>query len=237
MNDRNLSVSRMWKLQKWSFRGIRAEVSVILKRAIFEGIYEPGQQIYEAELAKTLNLSRGPIREALLQLEKESLVQHVFNRGWFVIELAPEKLREIIGLRAVLEVVALKLVKQNATPRELKRLQKIQMGMVAAHERQDIDAAIRADFDFHQELWKICGHKVLEDTLKTITTPYFAFFRVTRLQDPVDVANYGESIKNHQEILEFLAGNSDKTAERCIEHHFRAPVLGDWKTLLNLICK
>jgi len=236
VTENNSLMDRFSKFQKWNFRGMREEVSAVLKKAIFEGLYEPGQQIYEAELAKTLGLSRGPIREALLQLEKESLVEHIFNRGWFVIELQPQKLKEIIGIRAVLELIALKLARQKITERDLKRLRKIQANMAKAHEQQKLDDAIQADFQFHQELWKISGHRVLEDTLKAVTTPYFAFFRVIRLREPVDVESYGQTVKNHLDILDFLAGQADISAETCLARHFRMPDLGDWRSLLSLLC-
>src|SRR5436309_13195962 len=125
------------------FRGMRQEVGQLLKKAIFDGVYEPGEQVYEAELAKKLQLSRGPIREALLQLERESLVRHVYNKGWFVLTLTPEEMSEITSLRTVLEVLTLRLAKERITDRELSRLKKIQRSMHEAYAQGQIAEAIQ----------------------------------------------------------------------------------------------
>jgi DNA-binding GntR family transcriptional regulator len=221
-------------LEGIQFRGMREEVSQVLRKAILGGYYEPGQQIYEAELAKTFKLSRGPVRESLLQLEKESLVRNVFNKGWFVIQLSPDEITEITSLRVVLEVLALKLAKGRIKSRQLKRLYKIQDSMLADFRSGNFTEAIQADFEFHEGIWAISGHRILYETAVQTTTPYFAFLKMSKIQEGFQVERFYEGLENHHFILEFLEGKSDRTAEWCIRNHFAPLLYSDWRFLLDL---
>lgn len=212
-------------------------MSQLLKKAIFDGVYEPGQQVYEADLAKQLQLSRGPVREALLQLEKEALVQNVYNRGWFVLKLTPEQMSEITGLRAVLEVLTLRLAKESIAPPELSRLKKLQRRMLDAFEKGDITEAIQGDFDFHQAIWGLSKHAVLQETLVKTTTPYFAFFKMSKIQGELELAAFRKGLENHQAMIDFLAGKSRRSAEHCIRNHFAFMHLPNWDLLLDAIHK
>lgn len=216
---------------------MRQEVGQLLKKAIFDGVYEPGEQVYEAELAKKLQLSRGPIREALLQLERESLVRHVYNKGWFVLTLTPEEMSEITSLRTVLEVLTLRLAKERITDRELSRLKKIQRSMHEAYAQGQIAEAIQGDFDFHQEIWQISGHRLLQETLVKTTTPYFAFFKMSKIRSELELTAFQNGLQNHQAMIDFLAGDTSQSAEWCIRNHFAPVHVQNWSLLLDAIHK
>jgi DNA-binding GntR family transcriptional regulator len=215
---------------------MRNEVRQLLKKAIFDGIYEPGEQIFEAELAKKLQLSRGPIREALLQLERESLVQHVHNKGWFVIQLAPEDRSEITSLRAVLELLALKLARESVTPHQINALRKILKKMVDAFEAGKFAEASQADFEFHQKIWNMSGHHNLGEVLVKITTPFFAYYKMPKAGDYKEISETRRRLEaDHQLVIAYLAGETDKTAESCIRNLFGSTNFENWSRLLDLI--
>lgn len=217
--------------------GIRREVCQILRKAIFDGQYEPGQQIYEAEIAKQLQLSRGPVREALLQLEKEALIRSVFNKGWFVIQLTADEITEITSMRVVLEVLALRMAREKVNSREMKKLIRIQESMLDLFNGEDYTNAIQRDFDFHREIWKIAGHKVLEDSATRLTTPYFAFLKMSKIRKGFQMESFYEGLENHQAMLDYLGKKSDKSAEWCVRNHFAPLTCQDWRTLLDFIHK
>jgi DNA-binding GntR family transcriptional regulator len=217
------------------FRGVRQGVCQVLRQTIIDGFYEPGQQIYEAELAKKLQLSRGPVREALLQLEKESLIQNVFNRGWFVIKLTPEQIAEITSMRVILEVLALKMARQKVRSWQLKKLTRIRESMLKSFSNEEYADAIQKDFGFHREIWKIAGHTVLEESATRLTTPYFAFLKMSKIRKGFQMERFYEGLENHHAMLDYLAGNTNESAEWCICNHF-APLLNrDWRRLLDTI--
>src|SRR5687767_6394704 len=93
---------------------LREQVAEILRAEIFEGRLEPGDILKDSVLASQFDISRSPVREALLQLEKEFLVRYSPRVGWSVIELTPAELVEILSLRVVLEAHALKLAAQKS---------------------------------------------------------------------------------------------------------------------------
>ena len=87
-------------------RGLADEVADRIRDAIFSGAYAPGEQLREVELSEALDVSRGPVREALFRLEREGLVHTAWHRGATVTTLASEDVAEISSLRAALERLA-----------------------------------------------------------------------------------------------------------------------------------
>src|SRR6266496_432912 len=90
---RMLTLSRSWeatcRVTPARRRGLAEEVADRIRDAIFTGVYAPGAQLREVELAHALEVSRGPVREALLRLESEGLVHSAWHRGTTVTALSP----------------------------------------------------------------------------------------------------------------------------------------------------
>jgi DNA-binding GntR family transcriptional regulator len=89
------------------------EVTAQLRIAILNGSFAPGEKIRQADVARQLGVSRGPVREALRSLIAEGLVQDEPRRGTFVTTLSPDDVREIFDVRVALEVRAAQLVIAN----------------------------------------------------------------------------------------------------------------------------
>src|SRR6478752_4464093 len=87
-------------------RGLSVDIATRLRAAIFAGHFGPGERLREEALAKAMGVSRGPIREAFTQLEREGLVVIQRNRGTFVARLKREDAEELYSLRLVLERLA-----------------------------------------------------------------------------------------------------------------------------------
>src|SRR5215475_4676467 len=101
-------------------RTLRETIVESIRSAITDGIYPPGTPLAEVELAQRFKVSRGPIREALIQLQSEFLVRSYPNRGTFVHSLTEQEFDEIERLRGLLEPLAMEYAKANATPELLK---------------------------------------------------------------------------------------------------------------------
>src|SRR5579884_3034520 len=82
------------------------EVVDRLREAILGGLFAPGDRLREEQLAEALGVSRGPVRNALLQLEREGMVVRRRNRGAIVARLSREDLEEVFSLRLAIEPVA-----------------------------------------------------------------------------------------------------------------------------------
>ena len=84
-----------------------------IKHNILENRYPPGHQALEQELATELGMSRTPVREALIRLEREGLVELIPRRGMRVVPLSPADMKEIYDVLTGLETAALALMERK----------------------------------------------------------------------------------------------------------------------------
>jgi DNA-binding GntR family transcriptional regulator len=91
-------------------------VAGVLRSAILDGSLKPGQPLHENALARQLSVSRSPIREALIQLERESLVVSRPNRPAVVRRPSPDEISQVYTLRSALEGIAARWAAERATP-------------------------------------------------------------------------------------------------------------------------
>lgn len=198
--------------------GLRVEVARVLRRAIFTGSLKPGDQIRETEMAARIGVSRGPLREALLELQKEGLVDVKANRGAFVRIITSEDIIETFTLRVPLETIALLCAKPLITPQVLQNLETSLGNMARQAENADIQRFIEEEFEFHRLIWAATGHSLLNDTLIRLCTPWFAFAEM--IYKPSSVAVHLECLESHRPLIEFLAGRSELSASECQRRHF-----------------
>src|SRR6516164_4297028 len=118
-------------------------VAEILRRAILDGSLKPGQKLHENALARQLEVSRSPIREALLQLERERLVDGQLNRSAVVRRPSPKEIRQVYTIRAALEGIAARWAAERATPDLVARLKQMAAALNQATLAGAGDAAAR----------------------------------------------------------------------------------------------
>lgn len=124
-----------------------------LRRAISDGSFAPGDQLGEAALARTLGVSRGPLREAMQRLTQEGLLVSHRNRGLFVADLTPEAVADMYLLRTTIETAALqRVLESGAGARTADELDSAVDAMAALAEEPRSAAMVAADLDFHHAL-------------------------------------------------------------------------------------
>jgi DNA-binding GntR family transcriptional regulator len=104
---------------------LRAHVVKMLSAGILSGKYKPGDRLNESQIARELNISRIPVREALSQLQEQGLVQNRERRGMFVTNIGPEEVLQLSSLRTILETEALRLARARMTQEILAVLEKL----------------------------------------------------------------------------------------------------------------
>ena len=131
-----------------------------LRSAILTGRYRPGDHLGEVELAGSLGVSRGTVREALRHLQQEGLVT-AGNRGMLrVNSLSPAEVRELFQVRAALESLAVREI--ISSPRRDSAVDALREALEGlADEREDVTARIRADLAFHLLLCRLSGNSML----------------------------------------------------------------------------
>lgn len=197
-------------------RGLAAEVADNIREAVFSGAYPPGAQLREVELSATLEVSRGPVREALLMLEREGLVRSEWHRGTTVTTLTADDIAELHTLRGSLEQLAVERV--VAGDADLSAIQEVVHAMARVHTEHDM---VRSDIAFHDAVYAAAGHSRLTVAWQAIRSQVHLLL-VTRIG--VDAERYLVHIPvEHQALLDVLrAGDVDAAVTMFAEHRQHA---------------
>lgn len=158
-------------------RGLGDEVADRVRAAIFDGTYLPGALLREVELAAALEVSRGPVREALFKLEREGLVNTVWHRGTTVTVLSTEDVVELDSLRAVLDQLAVQQVVQRASNEDIAAIEQAAVRMDHATDDHDL---VRYDIEFHDAVFAAAHHRRLEQAWQAIRSQVHLFL-LTRI--------------------------------------------------------
>ena len=153
---------RMRKIMgKITYQTLRERVSEAIRTKIQKHEYHPGDRIVEQELAAEFGVSRGPIREALRELENEGIVHYSRNIGCSVRKVTVKELYELYFMRTSYEVLAVKVIDGKIPEETLKNLKRILENMKALTP-EDTEKCIALDNEFHRELVKMAGFATLE---------------------------------------------------------------------------
>ena len=199
-----------------------------IKRNILENRYPPGHQALEQELATELEMSRTPVREALIRLEREGLVELIPRRGMRVVPLSPADMKEIYEVLNGLETTALRLMDGiNPASIDLGPLENALQAMENALARNDLDSWAEADARYHQALLALCGNRRLMDMAATLSNQAHRARKITlRLRPPPHRSN-----TEHRQVLNAIKRGQWRTASRLhLEHRARTS-----ETLLQLL--
>lgn len=131
-----------------------------LRKAILNGVFAPGEVLRQQEVAEKLGVSRSPLREALPRLEAEGMVVLRPHRGYAVVELHPDEIREVFELRILLECEIAKKAIQNRKEADIAKVYEIASFMNQGHDVAEEEAlAIWSDLNisFHDALLRPAG--------------------------------------------------------------------------------
>ncbi len=194
-----------------------------IKARILENRYQPGHQILEQQLADDLGMSRTPVREALIRLHEEGLVELIPRRGMRVVPLSPEDMREIYEVLTALEVAAVELASQRSlTDEDLTSLDDALQAMETKLGEDDLDGWATADASFHKALITLAGNKRLALMAATLADQVHRARMITLRLRPRPIL----SIQEHREVLEALrAGDGARACALHRRHRRRSAQL------------
>jgi DNA-binding GntR family transcriptional regulator len=190
-------------------RGLADEVADRIREAIFGGVYAPGAQLREVELAGALDVSRGPVREALLRLEREGLVRSAWHRGATVTTLSAEDVAEIDSLRGALEQLAVEQVVARASDEDIALVEKAAARMRLVADEHEM---VHCDIAFHDAVYAAAHHRRLQDAWHAIRSQVHLFL-LTR----VGVSTEGYLQQVADEHRELAAALRSRDAQRALE--------------------
>lgn len=138
-----------------------------IRQRILDNVYPSGHRALEQEYADEMGLSRTPVREALLKLQSEGLVEVVPRHGARVLPVSPDDMREIYEMLTAIEPMAAELVaRKKLPPADLKPLIDASRNMTAALKNDDLDAWASADERYHRLLIALAGNRLLTETVQ-----------------------------------------------------------------------
>lgn len=139
-----------------------------LREDILTGVLGPGDQLVQESLADRYGVSRVPLREALKTLESEGQLVYHPHRGYFVVELSADDLREVYHLRALLEDAALRAAVPTLDDRDLDDIAELADEIEQAASEGDVRAMTEANRRFHFAMYDAAGMPRLSRLLRQL---------------------------------------------------------------------
>lgn len=129
---------------------------------ILQGRLNAGEKLLESELAEKFHVSRTPVREALLQLEKEEYITHKKNVGAVVKKISFRKVQEIYEIVGLLEAYATEKATDKIGEKDISYLQALLKRMEDSIKKRDYTPYVQQNIQFHKFFVKNCGNETLE---------------------------------------------------------------------------
>jgi DNA-binding GntR family transcriptional regulator len=191
-------------------------VADVIRDSILGGRFAPGERLVEAELARELDVSRGPIREALAQLAKDGIVTSVPRHGKFVQGFTPRFVDELYSLRRLLEPYATSLTIAKLGDAGRRRLEAAVEQIADAAAADDALLIARCDVAFHDLLYELADHALLQQAwLESVAGRLRILLNVSTRTLP----ELADAARQHRELLEPILAGDTRTARRRIEGH------------------
>jgi DNA-binding GntR family transcriptional regulator len=186
-----------------------------LRARIIDGRLRLGAALSENALAAELGLSKTPVREALLQLKLERLVEVLPQRGTYVFRLAADQVAPITELREVLELAALRAAMSRNPGGLVDALGEITEGMAQALKRDDTVGYQRLDGQYHQAIIDLSGNPYFSDAYGQIG------FRIQALRSRLsNEARLNRlSMKDHRAMLKLIKAGDGLGVEGLMRTH------------------
>jgi len=198
-------------------KNVTAKIYKNIKNTILDGKLQPRQHIYEVELAKEYNISRGPLREALARLRAENLVYAIPRKGVFVAPISRKEIEGIFEIRENLELLA---VEKSIGRFPLKGFEKIKNELIK-FENLELNHEnkleyLSVDRKFHYLLFKNCGNDRLVDLLIHFQEQMKRFEKYA-----LKVDSFKITIKELLDIIESVKKNDFNLIKSPLLKHFK----------------
>ncbi|MDO5493509.1 MAG: GntR family transcriptional regulator [Nesterenkonia sp.] len=191
------------------------QITAQLRAAVLDGTLVPGERYSAGGLAERFGVSRTPVREALLELERSGLVHIEKNRGVTVVPTSLEAVVDCFQLRLMLEAPAAGRAAAVVDAEGIGEVESRFRAMERAAARDDVGGVLRADRDFHLAVLALADNprlvKVLEDLRNTVLSRGIATVPQTRSLE--------ELIEDHRDILDGIRDGDPGAAAAAMHRH------------------
>jgi DNA-binding GntR family transcriptional regulator len=198
-------------------------VEEYIRQAIYRGELKPRERVIEEDVAKQLECSRGPVREAMQRLERDGLIVTLARRGRFIRDVSTESIEAICTMRGKLEALCVRYLREDLSEDTERTLRKALRQLKRAVDQKDEDAFFEADMNLHQTIWRLSNREILQRHLTMIINPFvFGFARTYSANAPFSLR-----YRDHAEYVEMVLTAPIRRVEHLVEQYFekRAEVI------------
>jgi DNA-binding GntR family transcriptional regulator len=197
---------------------LRNQVYQDIKHAVIQGKLKPGQRLREVDLSEEMGVSRGPIREAILLLEREGLLVTQTHRETTVAVVEKNEVIELLNpLRILLESFCIQKILPSLTDTHFADLTKIVDELIESCEQYNLEQVIIKDLQFHEYLVSLMNEPYLL-TLWSGISSRIVFHFMSNLQLHQE-NNFTKLIEEHKALLETLKSKDWSTIEVELKNH------------------
>ena len=169
----------------------------------------------ERQLAQDFGISRTPVREAMVQLEREGFVRSVPRRGVYVVRKTKSEVIELIQAWAALESMAARLLTQSASDADIAGLRRMFTTFEGDKLHAKLDEYSEVNIAFHQTIIELSGNQVLIRLAENL----FTHMRMIRGSTIGEDDRVERSIRDHMNIIHALEARDTKRAEDLVRQH------------------
>ena len=196
---------------------LRERVFKSIRESILRGEYNKGDALRETVIAKQLNVSRTPVREAIRQLELEGLVYSIPNKETVVAGISEEDVQDIFLIRSKLEGLAAKQAAMRITSTEIKEITEVLELTEFYAQKGDIEHIEELDHRFHDLIYIATKSRIM----KQVLSEFHSYVQKTRMASLSTPGRIEGLLSEHTAIFEAIKQKDGDKAERLMNQHIR----------------
>ena len=203
---------------KLDYRTLRENVADEIRMKILNGDMKPGDKIIEQELASEFGISRGPVREALRQLEQEGMVEYSRNVGCSVKHIGMDDVYEIYYMRANYEMMAVRLYNAPFPRETIEKMEQVLEQMKQLHKEESILDLV--SFMRLKKAWEdlnygniVMGYNMAVDSDQVIKRQYLIHEKL------LSACRTGTPAQVEQAIADHYLGSVEKLIQKVEKKH------------------
>ena len=194
---------------------LREVVFKTLRNAIIHGELKPGERLMEEKLAKNLEVSRTPVREAIRMLELEGLVVMIPRRGAEVARITVEDLQEALEVRMAIEDLSVRLASLRIDEEGKEKLRKAAEAFNAALEKKDVVKIAEKDERFHDVIFEATKNRRLINLAHNLREQVYRY----RYEYVKDFSSHDKLSREHARIMDAILNGDVVRAQQAMRGH------------------
>ncbi len=212
------------RLEKHVDVNLREQVLQQVRSEIISGHSAPGAMYSVPSLAATMGVSTTPVREALLELSRNGLIEPMRNRGFKVVAPTLAQLRNLFDMRELLEVFAAETVALKRK-KDLSGLKTLADDIARAVNAHSVQGYLEADRRFHQALTEQADNELLTEMVMALRDK----MRLYGIASTPGKERQRDSVKEHYRIIDLANIGDAEGLRELMKHHIRSwqPIFTD----------